>query len=112
MTGSPAGSLRKMKHAVSGSGLADQALEALREWPARTECRIGSAGAGLGLADGSRQIIHLHQSDEAELYLTWPAIVRLSPALAAVSPVRFTAGDAWVRIRLDATPPAPGSPVC
>jgi Luciferase len=90
--------------AVSPSrpSFADQALEQLREWPALNACRA-DCGAGMGLAVSTRQIVHLHQPDEAELYLTWPVIQRLRPALAGSEQVQIAPGSDWVRLRLDCT---------
>ena len=84
----------------SGEPFADRALEALRHWPALKVGRADS-GAGMGLAAGTLQIVHLHRPDEAELYLTWPVILRLSVALADLGQVRFAPGDDWVRVRLE-----------
>lgn len=78
---------------------ADRALEALRQWPALTECRA-DCGTGTGLAVKSLQIVHLHRPDEADLYLTWPVIMRLSAALADSGQIRFVPGDDWLRVRL------------
>jgi hypothetical protein len=83
----------------NGPPFADRALAALRHWPALTECPADS-GAGIGLAAGSLQIVHLHLADEAELYLTWPVILRLGVALAGTRQVRFAPGDDWVIARL------------
>lgn len=82
-----------MNRGASGLGLADRALEALYAWPALEEFPV-DPGAGLGLTDDISHIIHLHQPDEAELYLTWPAIVRLGPAPADLSQVQAIPGDA------------------
>lgn len=79
---------------------ADRALEALSQWPALRVCRA-DCGAGIALATSHDvQVVHLLRPDEAELYLTWPATLRLSVALAGYGQVRFGAGDDWVRVRL------------
>ncbi len=85
---------------ASALSFADRALEQLRGWPALEVCRAG-CGAGMGLAVGAGQIVHLHRPDEAELYLTWPVIQRLSAALADTEQVRFAAGSDWIRLRLE-----------
>jgi luciferase-like monooxygenase len=56
----------------------------------------------MALAAAGLQIVHLHQPDDAELYLTWPLILRLSKVLAAAGPVRFWPGDDWIGVPLAA----------
>jgi hypothetical protein len=85
---------------ASRLSFASRALEQLREWPALKVCRA-ECGAGMGLAVSAGQIVHLHRPDEAELYLTWPVIRRLSAALADTEQVRFSAGGDWIWLRLD-----------
>lgn len=84
----------------SGLSYADRALEVLSEWPALKVCRA-ECGAGLGLAVRTRQIVHLHRPDEAELYLTWPVIDRMNDALRGSAQVEYAPGSDWVRIRLE-----------
>ena len=75
-----------------------RALTELREWPALRV--IPADGGGAALAAGPRPIVHLHGSDAAEVYLTWPAIWRLGAALAGSQQVRFARGADWVRVGL------------
>ena len=54
-------------------------------------------------ATGDRQILHLHCADEAELYLTWPVIQRMTAVLEDSPQVRFDHGGDWLRVRLYST---------
>ncbi|WP_433476469.1 luciferase family protein [Spirillospora sp. CA-142024] len=81
-------------------GFADLALEQLRAWPALTVCRAGD-GTGRGLAFQTRQIVHLHTPDAAEVYLTWPVVRRMGSALTDNSGVTVAPGRDWVGVRLD-----------
>lgn len=84
----------------SGASLAARALEQLGAWPALNVCRAPAVG-GDGLAVDSRQIVHLHRTDEAEVYLTQSAVARLRKALVASGRVEFQAGSGWVKVRLE-----------
>ncbi|WP_433476475.1 luciferase family protein [Spirillospora sp. CA-142024] len=81
-------------------GFADQALRQLGAWPALTVCRAVD-GAGRGLKVGTRQIVHLHAPDEAEVYLTRPVVQRMADALTDSGGVTIEPGADWVRVRLD-----------
>ncbi|WP_433463327.1 luciferase family protein [Spirillospora sp. CA-128828] len=80
-------------------GFGDQAFQQLRAWPALTVCRLVD-GAGRGLAVGTRQILHLHALDEAEVYLTRPVVQRVAHALTDNGGVTIEPGA-----RLGADPP-------
>jgi hypothetical protein len=54
----------------------------------------------MGVAVSSRQIVHLHRPDEAELCLTLPVIQRLGEVLAESEQVRLAEGSDWIRLRL------------
>lgn len=84
----------------SGASFAGRAVEQLRRWPSLTLCRTGS-GAVRGLALGTRQIMHLHDENEAELYLTAPVIRRMREALLESGRVAVEPGGDWVRVGLD-----------
>lgn len=77
-----------------------RAVEQLRGWPALTLCRTGS-GTGSGLALSTRQIVHLHSENEAEIHLTAPVIHRMRETLLGSGPVTVDPDEDWVRIRLD-----------
>jgi hypothetical protein len=81
-------------------GLADRAFRQLRGWPALTVC-IAHNGAGKGLALRTRQIVHLHDQDQAEVYLTRPVVQRMAEVLSESGRVTMEPGDEWVRVRLD-----------
>jgi len=86
--------------ALRGGGppFGGRALARLREWPALRALR--AEGGGAALAAGSRQIVHLHRADEAELYLTWPVIERMSAALAGSVHMWCVPGEDWARVLL------------
>jgi len=79
--------------------LTGRVVDLLREWPALELCNA-DCGAGTGLAHGTRQIMHLHRPDEAELNLTSPVINRMAPELLDTGRVTFQPGSDWVRIEL------------
>ena len=85
---------------ASRLSFADRALEELREWPA-LQIRDADCPAGVSLAAGPRQIVHLHWPGEAELCLTWPVIERLSVALAGSDRAWFGVGSDWIHLRLE-----------
>lgn len=84
----------------TGTGFADRALRQLRDWPALTVCRADN-GAGKGLALRTRQIVHLHHPNEAEVHLTWPVIQRMADVLSECGHVTTEPRGDWVRVRLD-----------
>jgi Luciferase len=79
---------------------ADRALEQLRHWPALQVCRA-ECGMAIGVTADSAQIIHLHQPDEARLWLTRPVIQRLRHALSGNSQIHLEQDGGWIRVRLD-----------
>lgn len=81
-------------------GFADRALRHLRTWPTLTVCRA-SSGEGKGLALRTRQIVHLHGPDEAEVYLTGPVVRRMAETLNETGCVTVHPDEGWIRVRLD-----------
>jgi hypothetical protein len=84
----------------AGVSFAERVVDQLRAWPALSVCRV-DCGGSRGLALSTRQIVHLHTANEAELYLTWPVIQRMHEVLLASGRVTLDPGEDWVRIRLD-----------
>jgi Family of unknown function (DUF5519) len=82
-----------------GPSFAGRALARMREWPALRSCEA-DGGAGMALAAGSQQVVHLHRAGEAEVCLTWPVIERLSAALADSGVMGIFPGDDWLRLPL------------
>ncbi|WP_433334477.1 luciferase family protein [Spirillospora sp. CA-294931] len=78
---------------------ADLAMDRFRNWPlkpCRADCRPGRALAVPGL-----QIVHFHQGDLAEVFLTGKVIGRLTAALATSGRVDIAPGTDWVQVHLD-----------
>ncbi|WP_157247361.1 luciferase family protein [Nonomuraea typhae] len=85
-----------------GIALGSQAarvLTLLREWP-DLQTTLPSCRAGVGVAVGNNEILHLHAGDDAELCLTRPTIYRLYPALAGTNCVILGRSEDWIGIRL------------
>ncbi len=79
-----------------GVSLAGRALQQLGAWPALHACR----GVD-GLAVDSRQIVAVHRADQAEVYLTRPAITRMRKALVASGRVVVRPDSDWVSVHLE-----------
>lgn len=84
----------------SGTSFAERVVDQLRGWPALSVCRVDHGG-GRGLALSTRQIVHLHSANEAEVHLTWPVIRRMHEVLLDSGRVMLDPGEDWVRVRLD-----------
>ncbi|MBC6459464.1 luciferase family protein [Actinomadura sp. HBU206391] len=84
----------------AGVSFAERVVDQLRGWPALSVCRV-DCGGSRGLALSTRQIVHLHSANEAELYLTWPVIQRMHEVLVDSERVMLVPGEDWVRVRLD-----------
>ncbi|GAA2621422.1 DUF5519 family protein [Actinomadura fulvescens] len=82
------------------AGFADCAYRQLRTWPVLTACQT-AAGSGKALALRTRQIVHLHGQDEAEVYLTRPVLQRMAEVLNETGRVTMAPDQEWVRVRLD-----------
>ncbi|HEX2313983.1 MAG TPA: luciferase family protein [Thermomonospora sp.] len=78
---------------------ADLALDRFRNWPlkpCRADCQPGRALALCGL-----QIVHFHQEDLAEVFLTREIICRITPTLTTSGRVDVTQDTGWVQVHLD-----------
>lgn len=86
--------------AIRGSSYSGRVLSRLGAWPA---LRTGRAqcGVGVGISAGTRQVLHLHSADEADLRLTRPVIDRLRDAIEESGRVRADAEGDWVSVRLE-----------
>jgi hypothetical protein len=73
--------------------------EELRGWPALTACQV-DCGASRGFALRTREIVHLHSANEAELCLTWPVVQRMHKVLLDCGQVMMEPGADWIRVRL------------
>ncbi|WP_433472173.1 three-helix bundle dimerization domain-containing protein [Spirillospora sp. CA-142024] len=77
----------------------DRVVGQLSGWPALRLCRA-DCGFGQAFACGGDQIVHLHGSDQAELFLTWPLVRRLREPLGEHASVQIRPGGGWVKIWL------------
>lgn len=78
---------------------ADRVIDRFRNWPL-TACRA-DCPPGRALAVSGLQIVHLHQGDLAEVFLTRPVICRLTAALTASGRVDLPSDVGWVQVHLD-----------
>lgn len=78
---------------------ADRVVAKLTSWPAVSVVRA-DCGHGVGVRVDQRQVLHLHNGDEAELRLTRPVIERLGDTLLDSGRVAVQPGGDWVRIPL------------
>ncbi|XVQ09781.1 luciferase family protein [Spirillospora sp. CA-255316] len=78
---------------------AELAMDRFRNWPlkaCRSDCPPGRALALPGL-----QIVHFHQGDLAEVFLTEQVICRLSSTLTTCGRVDIAQDSDWVQVHLD-----------
>ena len=78
---------------------AQLAIDRFRNWPLQT-CR-SDCPPGRALALPGLQIVHFHQGDLAEVFLTARLIDRLTPTLAASGRVDIAPDSDWVLVHLD-----------
>jgi hypothetical protein len=76
------------------------ALMQLASWPDLTT-GPAACGTGTALTFQGRQVVHFHDHDEADVYLTAPVTARLAPALGASTAVRLAWGQEWITVLLD-----------
>lgn len=78
---------------------ADLVIDRFQHWPL-TECRA-DCPPGRALTMHGLQVVHLHQGDLAEVFLTQQVVRRLGTALTASGRVDITADAGWVQVHLD-----------
>jgi hypothetical protein len=78
---------------------AELALDRFRNWPLKT-CR-SDCPPGRALALPGLQIVHFHQGDLAEVFLTEQLICRLTATLTTSGRVDIAQGSDWVQVHLD-----------
>lgn len=69
-------------------------------WPGLISGRA-YCGTDLCLSTGTKEIVHFHGENEADVHLTNPMIAKLRPALKNSTALRLRAGSGWVTVRLD-----------
>ncbi|WP_146778980.1 luciferase domain-containing protein [Actinomadura craniellae] len=77
----------------------DLAIEQFRDWPlhvCRADC---SPGRALALPD--LQIVHFHQGDLAEVFLTRQVVCRITATLTDSGRVDIFPDTGWVQVHLD-----------
>lgn len=86
---------------ITGTAHAGRVISQLSTWSA---VRASKADCGVGIAIGTRtrQFVHFHDDDVAELFLTRAVIERMHDVLADSGRVLIRPGDDWVQIRLEA----------
>jgi hypothetical protein len=85
--------------ATREASLADKVITEVTAWPAVSVTRA-DCGNGIGLTAGAHQIVHLHESERAQVRLTRPVIERMEDALADSGQVQLDGGGDWVSVRL------------
>ncbi|WP_254406917.1 luciferase family protein [Streptomyces sp. GMY02] len=79
---------------------ARHAGERLMTWPGLSGGRA-YCGTDSCVRAGTRDIVHFHGENEADVHLTHAMIAKLRPALKRSTALRLRAGCGWVTVRLD-----------
>jgi hypothetical protein len=88
-----------MSHGDHPISYADLVIDRFQNWPLterRADCPPGRALCLHGL-----QVVHLHRSDLAEVFLTPQVVCRLGTALTASGRVDIPVDAGWVQVHLD-----------
>ncbi|WP_236710962.1 luciferase family protein [Streptomyces sp. 150FB] len=79
---------------------ARHAGERLMTWPGLSGGQA-YCGTDLCVRTGTKEIVHFHGENEADVHLTHSMIAKLRPVLKNSTAIRLRAGSGWVTVRLD-----------
>jgi Family of unknown function (DUF5519) len=79
---------------------ARHAGERLMAWPGLSTGRA-YCGADVCVRTDTREIVHFHGENEADVHLTGAMIAKIRPALKNSTALRLRPGSGWVTVRLE-----------